>query len=57
MSDTAAPEQLALELPRPSCSVCWEDFNQLPDLDNHIRAKHPDRVPIQEERFARREVA
>jgi len=57
MSDTAAPEQLALELPRPSCSVCWEDFNQLPDLDNHIRAKHPDRVPIQEELFARREVA
>jgi len=57
MSDTPAPEQLSLELPKPSCSVCWEDFSQLPELDNHIRASHPERVPEQEELFARREVA
>ncbi len=57
MSETPAPEQLSLELPKPSCSVCWEDFSQLSELDNHIRASHPDRIPKQEELFLRREVA
>jgi len=57
MSDEPAPKQLPLELPKPSCSVCWEDFSQLPELDKHIRTSHPDRIPKQEELFARREVA
>jgi len=57
MSDRAAPKQLSLELPKPSCSVCWEDFSQLHELDNHIRVSHPDRVSKQEELFARRDVA
>lgn len=57
MSYTPAPRQLSLELPKPSCSVCWEDFAQLPELDNHIRVNHPDRVPKQEELFVRQKVA
>ena len=57
MSDTPAPEQLSLDIPKPSCAVCWEDFNQLLELDNHIRVRHPDRIPEQEELFARRKVA
>ncbi len=57
MSDTLAPQQLFLEIPRPSCSVCWEDFSQLRELDDHIRTSHPDRIAKQEELIARREVA
>lgn len=57
MSDTPAPQRLPLGIPKPSCSVCWEDFAQLPELDNHIRASHPDRVARQEELFVRRAVA
>lgn len=27
-----------------SCAVCWQDFNLLRDLDEHIRDTHPDRI-------------
>ncbi len=57
MSDAPAPKQLSLELPKPSCSVCWQDFSQLPELDKHIRVSHPDRILKQEELVWRREVA
>jgi hypothetical protein len=38
---------------KPSCSVCWEDFSNNHDLDDHIRSNHPDRVGDQYEIFAR----
>ncbi len=27
-----------------SCSVCWQEFDLLRDLDEHIRDTHPDRI-------------
>ena len=58
MSDTPATNLAGAEqVQRPSCALCWEDFAQFPDLDNHIRASHPDRIATQEELFVRREVA
>ncbi len=45
------------QLRKPACSVCWEDFDQLPDLDNHVRTSHPERISKPEELFARRDVA
>ena len=38
---------------KPSCLVCWEDFSDDHDLDDHIRSDHPDRVRDQCEIFAR----
>lgn len=58
MSDTPSTNLAGAEqAPKSSCAVCWEDFSQLRDLDNHIRASHPDRISKPEEFFARREVA
>ncbi len=58
MPDKPAPNQPGIEqAPKPSCSVCWEDFGHLPELDKHIRASHPDRIGKEEELFARRNVA
>ena len=58
MSDNPATNLTGVEhVQKASCSVCWEDFSQLPELDKHIRASHPDRICNQEELFARREVA
>jgi hypothetical protein len=45
------------QLRKPACAVCWEDFEQTQELDNHIRTSHPDRICDQEELFTRREVA
>jgi hypothetical protein len=38
---------------KPSCSVCWQDFAQHHELDDHIRQGHPDRIIDQDELFAR----
>ncbi len=40
-----------------SCAVCWQDFGHVPELDDHIRSSHPDRICTEEEFFARRDVA
>ncbi len=32
-----------------SCSVCWQDFNLLRDLDEHIRDSHPDCIIDQDD--------
>jgi hypothetical protein len=53
-----APNYLPTQQPlKPACSVCWEDFDQLPQLDDHIRTTHPDRIRTQEEFFAQRQIA
>ncbi len=36
-----------------SCSVCWQDFDLLRDLDEHIRDTHPDRVIDQNDLLVR----
>jgi len=57
-SDEAARGQPAMEqVAKSCCSLCWEDFNEPRDLDDHIRSSHPDRISRQEELFARRAVA
>ena len=38
---------------KPSCSVCWQDFSQPHELDDHIRQGHPDRIIDQGELFIR----
>jgi hypothetical protein len=38
---------------KPSCAVCWQDFSQRNELDDHIREGHPDRIIDQDELFAR----
>jgi hypothetical protein len=45
------------QLGKPACSVCWEDFDHLLELDSHVRTSHPDRICKQEELFARLDVA
>jgi len=58
MPDKPVSNHLPAQQPgKPACSVCWEDFDQLLELDNHARTSHPDRISTQEELFARREVA
>lgn len=58
MPDKPASNQLGMEqVQKPSCSVCWEDFSHIVELDKHIRANHPDRIGRPEEIFARRNVA
>ena len=37
----------------PSCSVCWQDFSDRNELDDHIRQGHPDRIIDQDELLAR----
>ena len=42
---------------KPACSVCWEDFDHSVELENHVRASHPDRISTPEELFAQRHIA
>lgn len=39
--------------PGASCSVCWQDFSQKVELDEHIRRAHPDRVSDLDELLVR----
>ena len=54
---TISDYQPTPQLRKPACSVCWEGFDQLPQLDDHIRTTHPDRIRTQEEFFAQRQIA
>jgi hypothetical protein len=42
---------------KPACSVCWEDFDQTVELDNHIRLSHPDRIGTPDELLAQPRIA
>jgi hypothetical protein len=51
------PASNPLQVPTASCSVCWQDFGHLLELEQHIRTCHPDRIGTEEEFFARRDAA
>jgi hypothetical protein len=47
----------AVQVQSLSCSVCWEDFSQVLQLEEHIRNSHPERIIKEEELFIRRSIA
>ena len=49
----ASNESLSPVVRKPSCSVCWEDFRDDHELEDHISSDHPDRVRDQLQIFAR----
>ncbi len=57
MSEKPLPDDPSVSVRKPACSVCWQDFEHSVELENHVRASHPDRISTPDELFVQTRIA
>ncbi len=57
MREKPLPDDSAVSVRKPACSVCWQDFDHSVELENHVRTSHPDRISTPDELFVQTRIA